>query len=188
MERLPPLAPPYPAPVAETLSAMMPPGMDPLRLFRVLAHNPRVLEKIRSSNLLDRGSIDRVDRELIILRTTARCRSEYEWGVHVSAFAHRFGIPDETIAATVTATAGDPHWTPKERALVGLVDELHDGAAVTDARWSELRAHFAPDQLVELVVLAGFYHTISFVTKAFGVELEDGAERFPAPTGLGDKT
>jgi hypothetical protein len=28
-------------------------------------------------------------------------------------------------------------------------------------------------------VLAGFYHTISYVTNALGVELEEFAERFP---------
>jgi alkylhydroperoxidase family enzyme len=71
---------------------MMPPGMAPLRLFRTIAHNPRVLEKIRASNLLDRGSLDRRDREIVILRTTARCGCEYEWGVHVAFFSAKVGL------------------------------------------------------------------------------------------------
>jgi len=48
---------------------MMPPGVEPLGLFRTLAHNPRVLSKIRASNLLDRGSLDRRDREIAAKRT-----------------------------------------------------------------------------------------------------------------------
>jgi 4-carboxymuconolactone decarboxylase len=180
MERIPPLEPPYPPDVETTLSAMMPPGMEPLRLFRTLAHNPRVLEKIRSSNLLDRGSLDRKDREIVILRTTARCRAEYEWGVHVVAFARRFGITDEQIAGTVTAGASNPCWDPKERALIQLVDELHDTATLSEDLWNGLCRDFEPAQLVELIVLTGFYHTISFVIGALGVDLESGAERFPS--------
>ena len=42
-----------------------------------------------------------------------------------------------------------------------------------------LRKHWSDEQLVELVVLAGFYHTISFVVNGLGVELEPGAPRFP---------
>ena len=90
MPRLDPLSPPYETSIAEELEKMMPPGLDPLLLFRTIAHNPRVLHKIREANLLDRGSIERSDRELAILRTCARCGSEYEWGVHVPIFARRF--------------------------------------------------------------------------------------------------
>lgn len=178
--RLAPLEPPYPSEVAETLMAMMPPGVPPLRLFRTLAHNPRVLGKIRASNLLDRGSLERRDRELAILRTCARCGSEYEWGVHVSIFARRFGIPDEKIAGTADWSADDPRWDERERAIVGMVDQLHDRAHVDDASWRSLQQQFRSDQLVELVVLVGFYHTISFVTNGFGIALEADAERFPS--------
>jgi len=180
MERLPPVEPPYEPEVAETLAAMMPPGVEPLRLFRTLAHNPRVLGKIRAGNLLDRGSLERRDRELAILRTTARCGSEYEWGVHVSVFARRFGLTDETIAGTVHWDGDDPRWTPGERSIVRLVDALHDGAQVDLETWDDLDAAFAADQIVELLVLIGFYHTISFVTNALRIVLEPGGERFPA--------
>ena len=179
MTRLAPLEPPYAESTAATLAAMMPPGMSPLILFRTIAHNPRVLAKIRASNLLDRGSLDRRAREIVILRTTARCGCEYEWGVHVAFFAAKVGLVDAEIAATVHGHPDDAVWSDSERALIRLADELHDTARVTDALWSELRCHFRDDQLVELVVLAGFYHTISFVVNGLGVALEPGAPRFP---------
>jgi len=179
VERIAPLEPPYAPELAEELAAMMPPGVAPLRLFRTLARNPRVLSRIRGGNLLDRGSIDRRDRELAILRTCARCRSEYEWGVHVAFFARRFGIPEEKVAGTLDWDWRNDHWTPKERAIVRLVDELHERATLGEDAWRDLTAHFAPEQIVELLVLAGFYHTISYVTNALGVELEEFAERFP---------
>jgi alkylhydroperoxidase family enzyme len=179
MARIAPLEPPYPTELASELAAMMPPNVAPLRLFRTLAHNPRVLGRIRGGNLLDRGSLERLDRELVILRTTARCGSEYEWGVHVAFFARRFGIPEPKIAGTRLWEGRDPRWSAKEGAIVRGVDELHERAAITESAWQALSAFFAPEQLVELLVLVGFYHTISFVTNGLAIDLEDFGERFP---------
>jgi len=180
MPRIDPLEPPYSEDVASDLTAMMPPGVEPLLLFRTLAHNPRILSKIRASNLLDRGSLDRRDRELVILRSCARCGSEYEWGVHVSIFARRFGLSEKEIEGTRLAAWTDPLWTERDRDLVRLVDELHDHATLSDALWARLARTWEHDQLVELIVLTGFYHTISFVTNGLQVAGEPAAERFPA--------
>jgi len=176
MKRLPPLEPPYAAPVAEDLTKLMPPGVPPLQLFRTLAHNPRVLRRVRKGGLLDPGAISLRARELVILRTTALCRSEYEWGVHVAFFAAAAGFTAAQIAATVT---GDPApFDDDERAILALCAALHDAATVSDERWLDLAARFGPDQLVELVALVGQYHTISFLTNALGIALEPNAPRF----------
>jgi len=176
--RLAALDPPYDPELADELARFMPPGIPPLRLFRTLAHNPRVLRKFRLGSLLDRGSIERRDRELVILRTCVRCRSEYEWGVHVAVFAARCGLTQQEVSASVRAQADDPIWSPRDRLLVRLVDELHDFASVSDALWDGLARCFRPDQLIELLVLVGFYHTVSFVTNGAQIELEDAAPRF----------
>ena len=126
--RLAPLDPPYPPALAAALEAMMPPGLPPLRLFRTLAHNPRILDKIRASNLLDRGSLPRREREIVILRATARAGGEYEWGVHVAFFAERVGLTPAQVAATARGDAEDPVWSPRDRLLLRLVDQLHDSA------------------------------------------------------------
>ena len=177
--RLAPLDPPYPPALAAALEAMMPPGVPPLRLFRTLAHNPRILDKIRASNLLGRGSLPRREREIVILRATARAGGEYEWGVHVAFFGEKVGLTSDQIAATAVAGPEDPAWSPRERLLLRLVDQLHDSARLDDALWSELAAAFEPAQLVELVVLAGFYRTISCAVNAFAIAGEDGAPRLP---------
>jgi alkylhydroperoxidase family enzyme len=158
---------------------MMPPGLPPIRLFRTLAHNPRVLRKVRLSNLLDRGSLERRDRELVVLRTTARCGCAYEWGVHVAFFAERVGLGPEAVRATAHGRADDPAFGPRERALVAMVDELHETARLSDPAYAALAAHFAPAQIVELLVLAGFYHAIAFVANGLGVEPEAFAPGFP---------
>lgn len=183
MARIAPLAPPHDPPLAATLAAMMPPGMEPLALFRTLAHNPRVLEKVRAGNLLDRGSLDRRERELVILRTTARCGAEYEWGVHVAFFAARVGLSAAAVAASVDGAADDPAWTPREALLVRLADALHERATIADDLWAALAREWTAEQLIELIVLAGFYHTVSFVVNALAIDLEPGAARFAAARG-----
>ena len=176
--RIKPLNQPYGPEVSEDLTAMMPPGIEPLKLFRTLAHNPRVLRKFRMGNLLDRGSIDRRDRELIILRTCARCGAEYEWGVHAAFFAGRFGITENQLAATVSGTPEDSCWPEKDRLLIRLADELHETSGISGELWTEISNRWEPDQIIEFIVLVGFYHTVSYVINGLGVELEEGTPRF----------
>jgi alkylhydroperoxidase family enzyme len=179
MPRILPLEPPYPPGVATALEAMMPPGVPPLRLFRTLAKNPRVLDKIRHGNLLDRGSLSQRDREIVILRTCARCGAEYEWGVHVAVFSARVGLTPEQVAATVGGDGSEAFWSESDRALIRLVDSLRATAHVDDALWAALSRHFDEAQCVELLVLVGFYHTISFVVNALRIDHEPAASRFP---------
>jgi 4-carboxymuconolactone decarboxylase len=81
----------------------------------------------------------------------------------------------------VHGTAADPAWSEREALIVRLVDQLHDTATVSDELWSGLAAQWTPDQLLELVVAAGWYRLLSGVINAAGVPLEPWAERFPAP-------
>jgi alkylhydroperoxidase family enzyme len=179
--RLAPVEPPYAAEVAEDLGRLMPPGHDPLLLFRVVAANPRVLTRLRRGGLLDPGSIGVREREILILRTTARLGSEYEWGVHVAHFSDRAGLTPEQIEATVHGTPDDPAWTPGERVLVAVADALREHARLPDALFAELAAHYQPAQIVEIVALVGQYHMVSFLTEAAGLGREPGAPRFPPP-------
>lgn len=118
------------------------------------------------------------DRELIILRTCARLGAEYEWGVHVSAFAAAVGLTDAEVAATCAPLATHP-WQAGDAELLALADELHDTGRVSDALWSALAASRGAPELLELVTLAGFYHLISFVANAAAVDHEPWAARFP---------
>jgi alkylhydroperoxidase family enzyme len=177
MTRIAPLEPPYADQVAEDLVKLMPPGIPPIGLFRTLAHNPRVLRRVRKGGLLDPGTISLRERELVILRTTALCRSEYEWGVHVAFFAHAAGLDAAQIAATVTGELAA--FSDDDRPILELCDALHRASAIDDALWKRLAARRGPAQLIELIALAGQYHTISYLTNALGIALEPNPPRFP---------
>ena len=68
--------------------------------------------------------------------------------------------------------ADDPAFDERQSLLVKLCDELHDASTVSDATWSQLREHYDELQIQELVYTAGFYHTVSFMCNAFGLENE----------------
>lgn len=183
--RIAPLEPPFDPEIAQILERMMGgTGLEPLKLFRTVAHNRHVLDKFRStgSYLLNFGTIDPVEREIVIHRTCALCGSEYEWGVHVTIYGKTLGLSEEQIEATVTGGPADPVWSPKQRLLIRLVDELHQTSTVSDELWEEIGGLWTGAQLVELVALVGQYHLVSYFTNALGVELEDFAGRFPTPS------
>lgn len=178
--RIAPLKPPYEPEVGAELSRFMPPGVPPLLLFRTLARNPRVLRKFFAGSLLDRGSLSLRERELAILRTCFRCGSEYEWGVHVQIFAGRAGLSDAEVRATCAPVPPADLFAKRDLAVLRLCDALHDHADVDDALWQEVARELAPEQIVELLVLAGFYHSVAFVTNALRIEREAGTPAFPA--------
>ncbi len=179
--RIRPLEPPYPDEVQKLFDLVMPEGVEPLLLFRTLATNSRIFPRFMRAGVLDRGPVDIRDRELVIHRTTARCRSEYEWGVHVAAFGRPLGFSDELIRATVEAAADDPIWDPRQALLVRLCDELHETATVSDDLWRQLEGHFDAEQLTELIYTVGMYHAVSFLTNALKLPSEQTAARFPQP-------
>jgi alkylhydroperoxidase family enzyme len=175
--RIAPIDPPYPPQIQAEFDKLMN-GAPPLLLFRTVARNPRVLQRMMAGSLLDRGSISLRSRELMILRTCARCGAEYEWGVHVAIFGAKAQWSPEQVHSTAHGNAEDACWAPEDRLVILLADRLHDTSRVDDALWKELAAHFTPDQLLELIMLAGLYHGVSYLINAAGVPHESFAPRF----------
>jgi 4-carboxymuconolactone decarboxylase len=180
--RLEPRNPPYPEAVGDALRRLMGPvEVEPLALFRTIAHHEALLERFRQigSSLLSFGRLPADERETVIHRTTARCGAEYEWGVHAVTFAAPLGLGEDWLRATWYGAAEDPAFTARQALLVRMCDELHDTAALTDTTWAELRDAYADDELVELVCLAGFYHLVAFCCGAFAIAPEPWAAAAP---------
>lgn len=131
------------------------------------------------AGILGHGRIQPREREIIIHRTCARAGTEYEWGVHVVAYGKPLGLNDEQITATVNGVADDPAWSESDALLIGVADELHDTCGVSDALWHALSEHFSDDQLLEIVITAGWYRLLSYVINAARIEPEPWAARFP---------
>lgn len=114
----------------------------------------------------------------MIDRTTALCRSEYEWGVHIAIFGARVGFTPEQIRSLVHGGPDDACWPAPEQTLLRLCDALHHDCDVDDALWQQLRADFSEQAMLELLMLAGFYRTVSTPTNALRLPLEPDAATF----------
>jgi 4-carboxymuconolactone decarboxylase len=180
--RIAPLQPPYTPELEAMLMKWMPPGseIEPLALFRTLAVHEELMSRMRplGSGILGHGRVNPRDRELVIHRTCARAGAEYEWGVHAIVYGKPLGLSDEQIAATAHGTADDPAWSEDDALLIGFADELHDTCGVSEPTWTALAARFRDDQLLELVITAGWYRLLSNVINVTAVELEPWAARF----------
>jgi alkylhydroperoxidase family enzyme len=184
--RIAPLEPPFDEVTAEGLRKMMPRGTPPeaaLKLFRTFHRNPGLANAMGGLGghvLGRRMGIGLRDRELAILRACARCGCEYEWGVHVAYFSERAGLDQEQVTATVHGSADDGCWSETDALVIRLVDELHDNAEISDALWEALTHHWSHAQIMELMLVGGWYHAISFIANGARVDREEGASRFPA--------
>jgi 4-carboxymuconolactone decarboxylase len=181
--RIPPLTAPYEPDITAMLQKWMSaaPELEPLKLFRTLALHRELAPRMGSLGglLRDGQRVEPREREIVVHRTTARCRAEYEWGVHAVVYGRPLGLTEAQLAATVLGAADDPVWSGREALLVRLADELHDSADLSDELWAELERHWSNDQLLELIVIAGWYRLISQLLRAARTELEPWAAHFP---------
>jgi alkylhydroperoxidase family enzyme len=178
MSRIAPLDPPYAPEIQQQFDRIMR-GAPPLKLFRVMAGHARAWEKFRAGSLLDPGPLSLREREIVIDRTSARNGCEYEWGVHVALFAGAAELSEEQVRATVLGEAAAACWPVAEQTLIAAVDALHERATLSDAEFKALSSHYHGDQILEIILLCGFYRTVSYLANALALPLEKTAARFP---------
>lgn len=152
-----------------------------LQLFRVFANSPRFLKK-GTLNLLDRESpLTMRQREIVILRVTANNQCEYEWGVHVTAFAGHVGLNEAQVRATYLGNCTDVCWNVEESVLVKAVDQLCECGTVHPNTYENFKEIYNVEQQLEIFALCGNYHTVSFVANTARLPLEPFAQKFPKP-------
>jgi alkylhydroperoxidase family enzyme len=176
--RIAPLQPPYAPQIREQFDRIMR-GAPPPMLFRVVAGQARAWEKFRAGSLLDRGPLSLREREIVIDRTCARTGCEYEWGVHVTTFAEAAHLTEAQVRATVLGGADAACWSAAEQAMIAAVDALHQRATLSDAEFTALSAHYDDAKIFEIILLCGFYHTVSYLANGLDLPLEQKAARFP---------
>jgi alkylhydroperoxidase family enzyme len=177
--RIAPAENPYAPEVQVRFDKLMPPGVAPLVLFRVLARDLRLFQRFMGGGLLDKGHLALRQREIVIDRVTAQCGSEYEWGVHIAFFAERAGMDAEQRGSLVRGGPEDACWSAEDALLIRFCDALHASCDLDDALWTRLRAAFSEEAMLELLLLAGFYRTVSCLTNALRLPLEPYAAGFP---------
>jgi alkylhydroperoxidase family enzyme len=143
----------------------------------IVRHPEAAAAMVNLGRTLRGGVISGRHREIVILRTGCNCGSEYELAQHLR-IGRSVGLTDEDVRR-IRVGPDAPAWDPFEAALCRACDELHVEHVISDPTWAVLRAQYDEQHLIELTMLIGYYHLVSFVLNSLGVPIEDGAERFP---------
>ena len=172
------MTPPYDADTAAALEVLGP----PIGIFRVFARRPDRAHGIAGWGryyLSRRCALSLRHRELLILRTTALCGAEYEWGVHVQVFAEKAALTGEQIRSVTAGQPDDPCWTePADRAVLRAADALDRDSDLSDADWTSLVAGVGEEGAVDALLICGWYHAISYVARATRLAPEPDAPLF----------
>lgn len=180
--QLKPLTEPYSSEVDELLKVY--PRQDGylLALFRTFANSPRFLKK-GVANFLDKESpLTLRQRELVILRTTANYRCEYEWGVHAAIFAKAAKLDEASLFAITTPDVNEAIWSPEEARLLIMIDEFCACGSLSDETRQRFEEDWSLEQQLEIIAIVGAYHTVSMVANVADLQLESFA--LPLPSHL----
>jgi alkylhydroperoxidase family enzyme len=127
--------------------------------------------------LMFHNTVSSRTRELVILRIGWRAASEYVFCNHVN-FSRDLGMSDEEILGV-----RDPKqcraYSETDHRVIDLADELYDSARVTPPTWSALESAFTLEELVELVLVAGFWRTIAGFLNTAEIPLDEGVLSWP---------
>jgi alkylhydroperoxidase family enzyme len=169
----PRIAPLDPADFDTQQAELMAPIAGPtVNIFRTLVRHPGLFRRWSPfGGKLLAGKLPARDRELLILRTGWRCRSEYEWAQH-APIGRAAGLTSEEIER-VKAGPDAAGWDPFDATLLRAADELHVDSVIADETWAALAARYDDRQLIEVPMVVGQYHLVSFTLRSLGVPVED---------------
>jgi alkylhydroperoxidase family enzyme len=156
-------------------------GKSPLNVMTTIARHRRMFRGwLRfAGTLMPRGTLERADTELIILRVAHLCGSEYEWSHHAT-IAEAAGLSAEEVESVRRDGAAADRWTPRQAALLRAVDELHSDQRISDAVWAELSSFFVDTELIEICMLTGHYQMVAMTLNSLQTPVDVG----PTPTNL----
>jgi hypothetical protein len=101
-------------------------------------------------------------------------------GLHATVYGAAAGLSDEQLASTVTGPRESAQlWSDADLELCDAVDELSDTTNLGETAWRQLRDRYDDAQLLELIILVGWYTTISSVCNVLQLEPEPWSAHFP---------
>jgi AhpD family alkylhydroperoxidase len=145
-------------------------GTGPPNLFLTLGRNRRLFWGWLhfGGSLMPGGKLPRRETELVIVRVATLRSCEYELEHH-RHLAGRAGL-DAAALERIAEGPSAPGWSPRERALLTAVDELHEHQDLTDETWRALSAHLDERQRIELVMCVGHYEMLATSIAALRIQ------------------
>ena len=130
------------------------------------------------SSLRFDGSLDPIALELVILRTGALSRADYEI-YHHKAIAKEAGMADDKILAAIEGSRDSPLFDAFEATLLRFTDEVVQDGKASEATFAALAEHYGPEELSQTTLLIGYYMTASRLIQTFDIDLDEHAGGHP---------
>lgn len=157
--------------VAELLGKTIILNQEPLRIFSTLAHHPMLLQRVNALGglFLRHGLVPAREREIIILRVAAACGSAYELTQH-RRIGSDCGLSADEIEALELNKRGI--WREREEVLLDMVSELIASDVVGERVWRQLETEWSQAQILELLMIVGFYRMVAGFLNSANVQIE----------------
>lgn len=176
----------YPDPTQQPAADVLA-HLPDLHLFRMLSHAETTLMPWLSLGgaLLSTLSLDPVLRELAILQVAQTTGTEYERTQH-EAIAADLGVGPAVLAAIREGRLDDEPGVTEHAVVLRVVERLVCSHTATDAEFAVLRGHLDDRQIIELLLIIGFYLGLAVLINA--VELDpDPAAHLPVHADTTDQ-
>ncbi|MGE0853075.1 MAG: carboxymuconolactone decarboxylase family protein [Hyphomicrobiaceae bacterium] len=145
----------------------------PANIFNMMAHAQTCLKPVMKlgGTLLGKLELDPKVRELCLLRAVRLEGGDYEWVQHVP-IARDLGATAAQIAALENDDDEAACFDAREKAALRFTREVVVDVRASEATVAEARKHLSDRELVELILMAGFYIMLARLTETLGIETE----------------
>jgi alkylhydroperoxidase family enzyme len=114
------------------------------------------------------GSLPPADRELAILATASSTRSAYEASQH-EQISQSVGVTSSQRASIAVCQWDSPELSESQQALVAFVAAVAASPTVTDDVFDAVQRHYSDQQVVEIVILTGYYFMLARLSTVFEI-------------------
>ena len=148
----------------------------PLGIFSLMAQAETCLRPLLGlgSAILSKQELDPRVRELVILQAAQLTPGRYEWVQHVP-IAEAVGASQADIAAVEREDWRAACFDARTSVALRFTADTLQHAAVSDELFAEVRAHFSPREIVELVLTLGYYSMLARLTEVVELEIDEPA-------------
>lgn len=144
---------------------------SPANIFNMMAHAETLLKPVMKlgGTHLGKLKLDPKLRELCLLHAVKLEGGDYEWVQHVP-IALDLGATQDQIDALGRSDDGAACFSAAEKAALRFTREVVVDVRASEQALVEVRKHLSDREVVELIMMAGFYITLARLTETLGVE------------------
>jgi alkylhydroperoxidase family enzyme len=142
-------------------------------IFNMLAHADTCVKPVMKlgGTLLGKLELDPKLRELCLLHAVKLEGGEYEWAQHMPIALH-LGCTQAQIDALAGGDDAASSFDARERAALQFTRAVVRDGAAREARLAEAHEHLSNREIVELIIMTGFYTMLARLTETLAVELD----------------